>query len=102
MLKGKRPQFQCYDDYHRFEIADTYAYVNLAYQVHNFQSDRTPPDVDEVRDARSILDSAIKELQRDDEDLDYDRAKGCFDHEQTKRWIVRINSHLRLAEAVLR
>jgi hypothetical protein len=103
LKKGDIPLISCLDDYETFNILDTYAYVKLSLQAHNFQTDRTQPDPMQVREGRWILEEAIARLRR--HDADEPSAYGelfCSDDARTKLWVLRMSSHLRLAESMLR
>jgi hypothetical protein len=93
-------RFPCLDEDEALYIKDTYAYVILAFQAHKYVTDRLEIDQQPVREARLILQELLSQLQsRMSKD---ERADQCFDQEQTKLWVRRINAHLKLAEAMLR
>jgi hypothetical protein len=98
--QGSTPQYECLDDYVPIEVKDTYSYVMLAFQAHNYRNDRITPNVTDVREARSLLEEAASELEA--KQLEEDSPIQCTSHDQTKVWLRRVRSHLRLAEAMLR
>jgi hypothetical protein len=118
--KSKRPpHIECTDRALDLRIKDTYAFVKLAYQAYNLKTLRMPPEEFQVRQARGILEEAMTEARdahRRVEEADREAhprveearspmvaiwaAPSCFTEVETKAWIKRISSHLRLAEAL--
>src|SRR5437879_3645336 len=99
-VTAQRHAFPCLDDYERYYVKDTYAYVNLRFEAHNLVTDRTEIDPQPVREARRILEEIRDELtdwQRTD-----DGSNKCRDPELTKLWVKRVTGHLKLAEGMLR
>lgn len=90
----------CLDDYEEFNVKDTYAYVNLSFQAHNFLTDNIQPDANTVREARWVLEEMNTELKNKQrrEDL----PESCRRNKETALWLRRIGSHLKLAEGILR
>ena len=107
--KSWRPRrFPCIDDDSDLGIKDTYAFVKLAYQAYNLKTLRKPPDESQVRPARAILEDALAEAREEHRRLVEARlsmaqggaAPSCLTEVETKAWVKRISSHLKLAEAL--
>jgi hypothetical protein len=103
--QGFASRFQCTDDGDNFTIMDTYAFVKLAFEAHNRQVHRMQPDQKHVREARTVLEDARATLLHTQQQVDEARRRGvpassCLVPTEIKRWMKRISTHLKLAEAM--
>jgi hypothetical protein len=100
---GELPLFPCFlDPYESFNIKDTYAFVRLSRHAHNTRSDKSASSIAELREARWLLEELMTQLQdRQRQDDENDQLNRCTYHEQTKLWLRRVKSHLKLADALL-
>jgi hypothetical protein len=105
------PHFACTDQAVNLRIKDTYAFVKLAYQAYNVKTQRRPPDEFEVRRAREVLEDAMAEARDAHRRLEdamtkarerqaVDATAFCFTEVETRAWVRRVASHLKLAEAL--
>jgi hypothetical protein len=93
---GRLTQFYCTDNFMPVDIEDKYAFAKLAQQTYNLHTFGEQPNVAEVREAYSVLESARKRLKNMNVDI-------CFaDKERRDLWDQRVFSHMKLAEAMLR
>ena len=99
LTSGARPMYICFDADETYNIRDTYAFVNLSQQEHNFRVHGVDPDMKVVREAQEILEGVSAELR------EQGREQGkvlCLSDIARSLWLKRISSHLRLAQQMLR
>ena len=99
------PRFVCTDHDLDLAIKDTYAFVKLAYEAYNLKTQRKLPDEFQVRQARDILEGVLAEARGEHRRVMEAMARGeaarsCFTEVETKAWVKRISSHLKLADAL--
>jgi hypothetical protein len=108
--KSKRPpRFRCTDDAQDLAIKDTYAFVKLAFQAYNLKTQRITPDQSQVKEARGVLEDALAEAREKHSLLlaaepamrNGGAAPWCLVAEQTKGWVKRILTHLKLADTLM-
>ena len=61
---------------------------------------KVPPDLQSVREARSMLEDLNEQLR--EPALWEDVGERCLYPQQTKLWLLRAKGHLRMAESMLR